>query len=88
MPGLYHQCHNKGLHRGKGRKQHFHRHKFQGAAEDGHTHEQGVEKVETGYIHVDTVGYAQKPESCKDRNGRRESLAGGLSYLLSVLSGR
>lgn len=78
MSGLYHQRHDKRLHRGKGGEQHLHRHKFERAAEDRQAHEQWIEKTETGYIHIDAVGDAQEPEAGKDRDGVRKGMAGGL----------
>ena len=80
---LYHQCHQKALQRGVGRQQHTDGDKFQTAAVNGKAHQQGIPKAETGDIHINAVGHAQKAEPRKDGNGvgkcRTECGGNGLS---------
>lgn len=81
VPRLDHESHEKSLERGKGRKEHGHCNKLQGAAKDDHGHQHGIPKGKPHTLHIKSIGCSDKKKS--GRNGKcscqglPESISGG-----------
>ena len=74
MPCLYREGHDEILPGRKGRNEHGHRDELQGAAENDHGHEGGIQEIKSQGMHVKTVSKSQKPEPCKYGERIRKSL--------------
>ena len=68
VPRLDHESHEKSLERGKGRKEHGHCNKLQGAAKDDHGHQHGIPKGKPHTLHIKSIGCSDKKKS--GRNGK------------------
>ena len=66
MAGVDHQRHSQSLQRIECSQQHIDRYKFHGARKDHQAHNHGIPEGESRYIHVNSIGHSQEPESGKD----------------------